>query len=166
MERRTSSIPPFAYNHGNKQSHAHNTKFNKKTDNENISSISKQGNSMNQNQGFRHPILSSPKPLQIRKQSDHIRESRSQPRLNDNDPYRNQSNTPIHLPRKSSIRDSDDIDASEAIRYRNRDRAESEAPFTTYCVRSFSTSKENRGSENSFDSLLYNSTAPSIVSSH
>jgi hypothetical protein len=163
-DEQTSS---FGYHHDNKQPHIHNTKLNTKNDNENISIVSNQGNSMDRNQGFRHPILSSPKPLQIRKQSGQIHESRSQPQLNDNNPYRNQSNTPIYPPRNSSIRESGDIGASEAIRYRNRNRVESEAPsFTTTSVRSFSSYNENHRADNSFDSMLYASTAPSTVSSN
>ncbi|KAK0109793.1 hypothetical protein ONS95_002467 [Cadophora gregata] len=138
-----------------------NSNHNSATHNRNASQMSSQGLSMDSTSDFVQPAVSSDtRPLQIRKASGQLRVARSHHQLNMNDRNHGISISAAYPPRRSSIRNINDVNASPSSRYREQghQRQHSETPSA---YRSTISSKGDLLSDTSFDA-----SSPSMTTSN
>ncbi|PVH88715.1 hypothetical protein DL98DRAFT_622222 [Cadophora sp. DSE1049] len=131
------------------------------THNRNASKMSSQGHPMTSTSDFAQPpVNSDTRPLQSRKPSGQLRVARSQQQLNINESNHGISSSPVYPPRRSSIRNFNDLNVSPSSRYRehSHQRQHSDTPSA---YRSTISSKGDLFSDTSFDA-----STPSMTTSH
>ncbi|KAG4444426.1 hypothetical protein IFR05_000017 [Cadophora sp. M221] len=139
----------------------HNSKVQvNKTHNRSVSKMSSQESSMNPSAGFAQPpIHSHTKPLQIRKPSGQLRVAQSHQQLNGNTTNHGVSSSPIYPPRRSSIRNFNELNTSPTPRDRENvhQRQHSDTPSA---FRSTISSKGDFLSDTSVDASTPSMTSP------
>ncbi|KAH9224493.1 hypothetical protein DL95DRAFT_452248 [Leptodontidium sp. 2 PMI_412] len=146
----------------NQQSRSeHNSKIQgNSTHNRSVSKTSSQGPSMDPSSEFAQPLIHShTKPLQIRKPSGQLRVAQSHQQLNGNAPNHGVSSSPIYPPRRSSIRNFNELNASPPSRSRENghQRQHSDTPSA---FRSTISSKGDFFSDTSVDASTPSMTSP------